>query len=209
MALAPSDGTARGTPAEGTAPRAGHSTRPQSPPKARHEHQSEAALDPRSQHVAARRLAHRPHTDSSNPRSPDPWIGRPAVGPQRATRSPACPKLRRPREPTRRGRRRRSISAQSTEHGPNACPGSLFPGDGCLPRQGRFVSAQVTRSPGGGGGGGGGTAPKPNVVPFGTRPDRRAREARRRVATTTMTLQRTDHNVSRCKYKVKCLEESH
>ena len=44
------------------------------------------------------------------------------------------------------------------------------------------------------------------VAPFGTRPDRRAREARRRVATTMMKLQRTDHNVSRCKYKFKCLE---
>ena len=54
--------------------------------------------------------------------------------------------------------------------------------------------------------GGGGTAPKPNVAPFGTRPDRRAREARRRVATTTMKLQRTNHNVSRCKYKFKWLD---
>ena len=54
--------------------------------------------------------------------------------------------------------------------------------------------------------GGGHTAPKPNVAPFGARPGRRAREARRRVATTTMKLQRTNHNVSRCKYKFKCLD---
>ena len=145
-----------------------------------------------------------PHSDSSIRGSPDLRIGRAAVGPQRATRSPACPKVRRPHEATRRGRRRQSMSAQSTERGRSACPGSLFPGDGCLPRQGRFVSAQVTlRSPGGGGGH---TAPKPNVAPFGTRPDRRAREARRRVATTTMKLQRTDHNVSRCKYKFNWLD---
>ena len=52
----------------------------------------------------------------------------------------------------------------------------------------------------------GGAAPIAAVAPFGARPGRRAREARRRVATTTMKLQRTNHSVSRCKYKFKWLD---
>ena len=72
--------------------------------------------------------------------------GRPAT----RNSKPGFPHTPGPREAMRRGPRRPSISAQSTEHGPSACPGSHFPGDGCLPRQGRFVSALVTlRSQGG------------------------------------------------------------
>ena len=162
----------------------------------------EAALDPRSQQVAARRLAHRPHTDSSIPRFPDPRIGRAAVGPQRATRSPACPKLRRPREATRRHRRRPSISAQSTESGPSACPGSLFPGDGCLPRQGRFVSALVTlRSPGGGG-----TQLRNQMLRLWRTPRSLGTGGTETGCNNNDEVTANNHNVSRCKYKFNCLD---